>query len=103
MKLSAEQKRANKKLAEDYRNSLQLAVKTFSTIEKAEEYLDSLGFSFKSAQNFNYEKHIIYRNRNKFALLKTVYKFDSPNSMDMGYKYEITMLQTLYILDTWQY
>ena len=35
---------------------------------------------------------MIYGNRNKFAMLKTVYKFDSPNSMDMGYKYEVTML-----------
>ena len=92
MKLSAEQKRANKKLAENYKNSLQLAIKTFSTIEKAEEYLDSLGFSFKSAQNFKYEKHVIYGNRNKFALLKTVYKFDSPNTMDRSYKYEVTLL-----------
>jgi DNA-binding XRE family transcriptional regulator len=92
MKLSAKQKKANKKLAADYRKSLELSVKTFSNIEKAKEYLDSLGFSFKSAQNFNYEKHVIYGNKNKFALLKTVYKFDSPNSMDMGYKYEVTML-----------
>ena len=92
MKISAEQQKANKKLAQDYKNSLQLAIKTFSTIEKAKEYLDSLGFSFKSAQNFKYEKHVVYGNRNKFALLKTVYKFDSPNSMDMGYKYEVTML-----------
>jgi hypothetical protein len=92
MKLSAEQKKANKKLAADYRKSLELSFKTFGTIEKAKEYLDSLGFSFKSAQNFKYEKHMIYGNRNKFAMLKTVYKFDSPNSMDMGYKYEVTML-----------
>ena len=38
MKLSAEQKRANKKLAKDYRKSLELSVKTFSNIEKAKEY-----------------------------------------------------------------
>ena len=92
MKLSAEQKRANKKLAADYRKSLELSVKTFSNIEKAKEYLDSLGFSFKSAQNFKYEKHMIYGNSNKFALLKTVYKFDSPNTMDRSYKYEVTLL-----------
>ena len=92
MKLSAEQKRANKKLAKDYRKSLELSVKTFGSIEKAKEYLDSLGFSFKSAQNFKYEKHVIYGNRNKFALLKTVYKFDSPNTMDRSYKYEVTLL-----------
>ena len=92
MKLSAEQKRANKKIARYYRKSLELSFKTFGTIEKAKEYLDSLGFSFKSAQNFKYEKHMIYGNRNNFAMLTTVYKFDSPNSMDMGYKYEVTML-----------
>ena len=92
MKLSAKQKRANKKLAADYRKSLELSVKTFGSIEKAKEYLDSLGFSFKSAQNFKYEKHVIYGNRNKFALLKTVYKFDSPNTMDRSYKYEVTLL-----------
>ena len=92
MKLSAEQKKANKKLAKDYRKSLELSVKTFGSIEKAKEYLDSLGFSFKSAQNFKYEKHVIYGNRNKFALLKTVYKFDSPNTMDRSYKYEVTLL-----------
>ena len=92
MKLSAEQKRANKKLAADYRKSLELSVKTFGSIEKAKEYLDSLGFSFKSAQNFKYEKHVIYGNSNKFALLKTVYKFDSPNTMDRSYKYEVTLL-----------
>ena len=66
----------------------------FTDLQKAEEYIKQLGYSFLESNNYKFEKHIIYKNYKSGEMLLMSSKFDYNTVSDMakGYQYTIQSL-----------
>jgi hypothetical protein len=87
--LNSEQ-RANKLLAEKYKQSINNSknVIKFNTLLEAEEYLEQLGFSYRAKQNLTKQrKEILFgkkKGTDRNAVLKSTFDFRNDYSMDMA-------------------
>jgi len=59
----------------------------FNSLEKAERYINELGYVFKVRNSFKEDRSVIYRHKfpkNGHVFLKSNYDFLSSGSMEMG-------------------
>jgi len=91
------EQRANKLLAEEYKQSINNSknVIKFNTLLEAEEYLEQLGFSYRATQNLTKQrKEILFGKRkgtDRNAILKSTFDFKNNYSMDMVNVYTVSI------------
>jgi|TARA_R110000787_G_scaffold280214_1_gene390838 hypothetical protein len=88
-----DKKAINKKIADEYRKSINENCIDFSNLDEAKEYLKTRGFRYQETYSVKANKHIIYRKTKgrKSAMIKTNYKFLNDYSMDKWFVYEVSV------------
>jgi len=84
---------ANKKIADEYRKSINENCIDFNSLDEAKEYLKVRGFCYQETYSIKANKHIIYKKTKgrKSAMIKTTYKFLNDYSMDKWFVYEVNV------------
>ncbi len=61
-------------------------MKKFTSFDKAQQYINELGYTFKARDSFKEDKSYLYQNRKskRHMFLKSNYDFLSVDSMEMG-------------------